>query len=78
MTEAMTAVITFAKKTLNLTEIVGRYAKENPASGHVLEKLHFQYEKDILYPCNGRNHYTPRRSMPSGNRLTAPPLIRMN
>lgn len=52
MTEAMTAVITFAKKTLNLTEIVGRYAKENPASGHVLEKLHFQYEKDILYPCN--------------------------
>lgn len=52
MTEAMTEVITFASKALNLAELVGRYAKENPASGHVLKKLNFQYEKDILYPCN--------------------------
>ena len=32
--------------------IVGRYAKENPASGNVMNKLGFKYEKDIPYECN--------------------------
>lgn len=31
---------------------VGRYAKENPASGKVMEKLGFQFEKEIPYECN--------------------------
>lgn len=51
-TEAMKEVIEFAKQKLGITEIVGRYAKENPASGNVMKKLGFQYEKDIPYACN--------------------------
>ena len=51
-TEAMRTVINFAKAELNLTQIVGRYAKENPASGKVMDKLGFTCEKDILYECN--------------------------
>ena len=51
-TEAMKAVIAFAKDQLQLTQIVGRYAKENPASGNIMKKLGFQYEKDIPYECN--------------------------
>jgi len=51
-TEAMKKVIAFAVETLHLSEIVGRYAKENPVSGNVMSKLGFQYEKDIPYECN--------------------------
>ena len=51
-TEAMREVIDFATKELGLTQIVGRYAKENPASGNVMKKLGFRYEKDIPYECN--------------------------
>ena len=51
-TEAMKEVLIFAKEKLSLTEIVGRYAIENPASGNVMKKLGFQYEKDIPYECN--------------------------
>ena len=51
-TEAMKKVILFAIEELKLSEIVGRYAKENPASGNVMRKLGFQYEKDIPYECN--------------------------
>lgn len=51
-TEAMEKVIEFAKNKLNLTQIVGRYAKENFASGNVMKKLGFKYEKDIPYECN--------------------------
>lgn len=52
ITEAMAEVIAFAARELGLTEIIGRYAKENPSSGNVLRKLGFQYERDIPYPCN--------------------------
>lgn len=52
VTEAMKEVIAFAAEELHISEIVGRYAKENPASGNVMKKLGFQYEKDIPYPCN--------------------------
>ncbi len=52
VTEAMKKVIAFAQEELHISEIVGRYAKENPASGNVMRKLGFQYEKDIPYPCN--------------------------
>ena len=51
-TEAMVKVIDFAREQLNITQIVGRYAKENSASGNVMSKLGFKYEKDIPYECN--------------------------
>lgn len=51
-TEAMRCVLAFAGNDLGISEVAGRYAKENAASGRVMEKLGFQYEKDILYPCN--------------------------
>ena len=51
-TEAMKKIIDFAVKQLKLSQIVGRYAKENTASGHVMDKLGFKYEKDIPYICN--------------------------
>lgn len=51
-TEAMKRVIEFAMEELKLSQIVGRYAKENPASGRVMTKLGFKYEKDIPYECN--------------------------
>ncbi len=51
-TEAMKQIISFAQEELGITEIVGRYAKENPASGKVMEKLGFRFEKEIPYDCN--------------------------
>lgn len=51
-TEAVKRIIDFAVETLGITEFVGRYAKENPASGNVMKKLGFEYEKDIPYECN--------------------------
>lgn len=51
-TEAVKKVIDFATEELKLSEIIGRYAKENPASGNVMQKLGFAYEKDIPYECN--------------------------
>ena len=51
-TEAVRKLIEFAKEELGITEIVGRYAKENPKSGKVMEKVGFKYEKDISYECN--------------------------
>ena len=57
-TEAMQEVIKFAKEELGIKELMGRYAKENPASGRVLEKLGFTYIKNIPYACNrGENLY---------------------
>ena len=52
-TEAMGAVLKFAAKELNISEIFAAHAVENPASGRVLRKLGFQYEKDIPFKCNG-------------------------
>lgn len=51
-TEVMKKIIDFAKGQLELSQIVGRYAKENTASGNVMDKLGFKYEKDIPYECN--------------------------
>lgn len=50
--EAMKRVLKFSKEVLHLTEVVGRYAKENPASGNVMRKLGFTFEKNIPYECN--------------------------
>ena len=51
-TEAMQEILSFAKNELNIKEVVGRYAKENVASGNVMKKLGFKLEKDIAYECN--------------------------
>ena len=51
-TEAMKQIISFAQEELGITEIIGRYAKENPVSGKVMEKLGFRFEKEIPYDCN--------------------------
>lgn len=48
-TEAMRAVVDFAKNTLKVRELVARCAKENPASENVMKKLGFEYCKDIPY-----------------------------
>ena len=57
-TEAMQEVIKFAKEELGIKEIMGRHAKENPASSRIFEKLGFTYIKDIPYECNrGKNLY---------------------
>ena len=48
----MKEVLSFAERELHIKEVVGRYAKENAASGRVMKKLGFQYEKDIPYECN--------------------------
>lgn len=50
--EAMQTIIQFAKEKLQLKEIVARVVKENIASIKVIEKLGFQYEKDIPFLCN--------------------------
>ena len=51
-TEAMRCILGFAQTELGVSEVTGRYAKENPASGNVMRKLGFEYEKDIPYLCN--------------------------
>ncbi|MFQ9516649.1 MAG: GNAT family N-acetyltransferase [Eubacterium sp.] len=51
-TETMQAIISFAKDILGVKELVGRYAKENSASGNVMKKLGFVYCHDIPYEAN--------------------------
>lgn len=51
-TEAMRAVLEFARNTLGLHKLVARYAKENGASGKVLRKLGFRYVCDIPFEAN--------------------------
>lgn len=51
-TEAMGRIIEFAADSLGITDIVGRYAAENSASGNVLNKLGFEYEREIPYVYN--------------------------
>ena len=53
VTEAMSAVMKYAIDVLKVEEISTAYAKENPASGQVLQKLGFQFVKEVPYECNG-------------------------
>ena len=53
VTEAMKKVINFAETTLDMTECVTTYAKENIASSNVLHKLGFRDERTIPYECSG-------------------------
>jgi ribosomal-protein-alanine N-acetyltransferase len=49
-TEAMAAILHFATGKLKITRVLGGHAKGNPASGRVLEKLGFVYQKDSVQP----------------------------
>lgn len=53
VTEAMRRVLAFAKDELHVKEVIAVHAIENPASGKVIEKLGFQYIKEVPYECNG-------------------------
>ena len=55
-TETMEAIVDFAKNVLKVKELVGRYAKENPASGRVMDKLGFRYFREIPYEANEGKH----------------------
>lgn len=48
-TEACRAILDFAAQTLGVREFFSCHSKDNPASGRVLEKLGFVYQKDGLY-----------------------------
>lgn len=48
-TEAAGAFIDFAVKELNQSKFFAMHAKENPASGKVMEKIGFVYQKDGEY-----------------------------
>lgn len=58
-TESLNRVMQFASEVLHIKEVVARYATENTASGRVLEKMHFCYEKDIVYICNDHRSVYP-------------------
>lgn len=51
-TEAMKRIIQYAKEELGIKTIMGSHAKENPASGKVMEKLGFKFLRDIPYECH--------------------------
>ncbi|MGN1015148.1 MAG: GNAT family N-acetyltransferase [Butyricicoccus sp.] len=53
MTEAMTLVMHYAVQELGMRECIAVHAAENEASGRVIQKLGFQYEKDVPYVCGG-------------------------
>lgn len=48
-TEAVRAVLGFAEHTLHIHRVIASHAKENAASGRVLEKSGFSYVKDGSY-----------------------------
>lgn len=50
--EAMNKVMCYAKETLKMKECIAIHAIENPASGRIIQKLGFHYEKDVPYECN--------------------------
>ncbi len=53
ITEAMKRVMEYAKDELRIKECTAIHAVENPASGRVIEKLGFTYEKEVPYECSG-------------------------
>ena len=61
VTEAMNAVMKYAVKVMKIKEICTTYAIENLASGNVLQKLGFQFIKEVPYECNGGDIITMGR-----------------
>jgi len=63
-TEAMQAIIQFAKTGLGLKRLMGGHAKENIGSARVLEKLGFVYHHDSLTPhMDGERVFDSREYM---------------
>lgn len=52
-TEAMARAMRYGTEVLGVKEYITSCARENKASAHVLEKLGFQYEKDVPYTFSG-------------------------
>lgn len=48
-TEAAQKIIEFGKKELGQTKFYCCHAKDNPASGKVMEKVGFKYQNDAVY-----------------------------
>lgn len=61
VTEAMRTVMKYAVEVMKIEEVSTVYAVENPASGHVLKKLGFQFVKEVPYECNGGEIVTTGR-----------------
>lgn len=60
-TEAMRAILSFAVAILCVKRVLGGHAKDNPASGRVLEKLGFVYQKDSVQPhIDGKRFFDSR------------------
>jgi ribosomal-protein-alanine N-acetyltransferase len=60
-TEAGRAMINFARHKLNKNTFYAKHAKENPASGKVLEKTGFIYQKDTEYKSlDGKRQFEAR------------------
>jgi len=60
-TEAMRAILAFAKENLGLIKVAGGHAKDNRASAKVLKKLGFVYDRDDLVPhVDGRRFFDSR------------------
>lgn len=60
-TEASKAIIDFGIKELQPTLLFAKHAKDNPASGKVMEKLGFVYQKDGAYSSfDGKRTYESR------------------
>ena len=57
-TEVMKKVLEFGIQTIGIKEVIASNAIENPASGKVITKLGFKYEKEIPYDCNGGEIHT--------------------
>jgi ribosomal-protein-alanine N-acetyltransferase len=53
ISEAMNRVMQYAVDVLEIKECIAVHAIENPASGRVIQKLGFCYEKEVPYECNG-------------------------
>ena len=60
-TEAMRTAMKYAVEEMNITEISTAYAAENRASGRVLQKLGFQFIREVSYECNGGDIVTVGR-----------------
>lgn len=51
-TESLLRIVIFSRQTLYLHNIAARYARENYASGRVLQKAGFQMVGTVPYYCN--------------------------
>lgn len=58
ITEAMKIVMDYAIHSLGIKECIASHAIQNPASGRVIQKLGFGYERDVEYICNGGKIHT--------------------